>query len=207
MDDRDGLAEAGRETVRQRFIARLATSGLKPHGKLTEAQQAEVGKRLVKFLAYLSVPSLDTLADQVLSVAGGKGRDAWPSELVVRQMAEALERRPFEQAPIVADWLSSVEGDRAEAGGYLVQLYRHLRDNPRPPLPYDMTLIKQRAAEDRRREALILEREHLAVEADRVWRMEMAEDLRRAQEIVDRGRARRAQKQQAADAANGEAAA
>ena len=186
----------GRDAVRLHFVQRLAGAGLRLAKDVTDAKHADTMRRLVEFLAYLSVPSLEALADQVMQSATGKSRDVWPSELVIRQMAEALERRPFEQAPIVTSWLASIEGPKAEAGGYLVQLFRHLRAHRRPILPYDLTTIRAQAGDDARRAAVIRDREKdgVAGEDDRRWLAEMADDRAQAQAIVDRGTAARAEK-------------
>lgn len=203
MSEEHNHEATGREAVRLHFVQRLAGSGLKPAKGLTEAQHAEAQKKLVEFLSYLSVPSLVTLADQVLTVAGGKGRDSWPSELVIRQMAEGLEKRPVIMAPIVTSWLASIEGPKAEAGGYLAQLFRHLRTHPRPVMSYDLTQIRQQAADDRRREAVIQSRAEagLTSEDDLRWRADLAEDLRQAREIIDRAARARAEKLQTQGAA------
>lgn len=192
----------GKDAVRLHFVQRLAGSGLKLAREVTEAKHAETMRRLVDFLAYLSVPSLEALADQVLQAATGKNRDTWPSELLIRQMAEALEPRPFDMAPIVTSWIASIEGPKAEAGGYLVQLFRHLRSHKRPILPYDLTVIRRQGQEDDRRAAVIRDRikDGVASEDDRRWLASLADDLARAQAIVDQGRAARAAKM------NGEAA-
>ncbi|VDC31400.1 hypothetical protein [Pseudogemmobacter humi] len=197
--------DAGREAVRRLFVDRLAHSGLTLPKAMKPAAHEAVMKRLVDHLAYLSPQSLAVLADQVLSAAGGKDRNLWPSELMIRQMAEALERRPFEMALIVTSWLASIEGPQAEAGGYLVQMYRHLRSHPRPLLPYDRTTIRQQAVDDAQKIARIREKERDGVvpEIDRAWMAEMVEDQRRARAIVEAGAQARRRK---AEQGTGEAA-
>lgn len=192
---------AGRDVVRRIFIDRLEASGLR-RGKgqggkvLTDEQHSAMLKRLVDFLSYLAPASLEALADEVLDSATGPNRNLWPTELLIRQMAEAKERRPREMAPIVTSWLASVEGPRAEAGGYLVQLYRHLRKHSRPVLPYDLTQIRRDAETDQRRLRLIRERIDLdlAGSEDRAWLADWVEDEGRARAIIDKARAQRAKK-------------
>lgn len=197
---------AGRDAVRRLFVDRLETSGLqrgKAGGKvMTEDQHAAMLKRLVDFLAYLDPASLEALAEEVLESATGPRKNQWPTELLVRQMAEGKERRPRELAPIVTSWLASIEGPKAEAGGYLVQLYRHLRKHRRPVLSYDLTQIKREAESDQ--SALMRIRERFDIGSagaeDRAWLASWIEDEARARAIIDLARAQRAAKP------NGEAA-
>lgn len=192
---------AGRDVVRSLFVDRLETSGLQ-RGKgqggklLTEEQHAAMLKRLVGFLSYLSPASLEALAEEVLDSATGPKRNLWPSELVIRQIAEAKEKRPREMHPIVTSWLASIEGPKAEAGGYLVQLFRHLRKHPRPVLAYDLTQIRREAESDRRRLSLVRERVELGLAGseDQAWLAEFVEDESVAQGIIDKARVHRAKK-------------
>ncbi|RRH70021.1 hypothetical protein [Falsigemmobacter faecalis] len=186
----------GREAVRELVLRPLAASGLQRTKGLTEAEHEAVLKRLADYLSYLSRPSLEALADQILASAGGPKRNQWPSELLVRQMAEALERRPFSEKPIVRSWLASVEGPRAEVAGYLVQLYRHLRQHQRPVLPYDLRQVQQQATDDRRRRRMIEERLRVeqASDEERRWLTSLIEDEALAREIVARGQITRERK-------------
>lgn len=186
----------GREAVRELVLSRLTASGLQRGKGLSSTEHDAMLKRLADYLSYLSRPSLEALADQILEVATGPKRNLWPSELLIRQMAEALERRPFAEKPIVRSWLASIEGPRAEAAGYLVQLYRHLRQHQRPVLPYDLRQVQARATEDRRRRQLIEERIGYgqASEEERRWLLTLVEDEAAAREIVARGRVARERK-------------
>ena len=188
----------GRAAVRAHLVERLVAAGLRRAKGATEAEHARMLADLVDDLAWLSVPSLLALADQIMACAAGPKHDQWPSGLVVRQMAQALEPRPFEQAPIVTSWLASVQGPKAEAGGYLVQLYRCLRTIKRPVLPWDLKGVQDQAVEDRRRLVLIRERRAIGDDRpeDRAWAAAYAEDERLAQAIVDRGNAHRSAKAQ-----------
>lgn len=200
-DDEEGAEDAaGRAAVRQHLLHRLDVAGLRRGKGLTEADHAEMCRHLVEHLAYLSVPSLVTLADQVLADARGPKRDQWPPEVTIRQMAEALERRPVTDRPIVRSWLASVEGPRAEAGGYLVALFRALRKLGRPIMVYDLRAVQAEAVEDHRRRAMIAERRRAGDDRaeDRAWLSAWVEDERVAREIVDRGNRARAAKGQAA---------
>ncbi|GGE26682.1 hypothetical protein SAMN05421774_11241 [Gemmobacter megaterium] len=195
----------GREAVRELFVQRLATSGLQrgkgANGKpMTEAEHEALMQRLVTHLAYLSRPSLVALADEVLRAAGGPKRNVWPSEVLIRQMAAGKEDRPPAIPDIVRSWLASVAGPRAEASGYLVQLYRHLIAHPRPVMPHDLTLCQRQAVEDRSMRDRVQERIALGVasDADRAWLRRLVDDEAAAREIVARGDQARAARAQAA---------
>jgi len=196
-DDDTPHDSTGREAVRELVIRRLADSGLQRSKGQTEADQAAMARRLVDYLSYLSRASLETLADQILDAAVGPKRSQWPSELMVRQMAEALERRPFEEKPIVRSWLASIEGPKAEAAGYLPQLFRHLRQHQRPILPYDLRQVQEVAVADRRRRTMVEERIRYdqATDDERRWLRGLIEDEAAAREIVERGQIARQQKQ------------
>ena len=193
--------EAGmsnRERVRVLFVERIASSGVKPFGKQTVAQHIETLKKLGDYASHLSEQSLDALSDEVLGAAAA-ARGVCPSELAIRMMVDGKEPRPFEMAPIVTSWLASIEGPQAEAGGYLAQLYRHLRDHPRPVLVHDLTLVKKKAADDRQREAMVRERieRGRATDEERRWLSALVEDLRRARAIVEAGEIARREKKRA----------
>lgn len=198
----DGVS--AKASVRQNVIQRLEAAGLKrPRSCKNEAEFEAMKRRLVDFLAYLSPPSLEALADQLLSYADGKGRDLWLSELIIRQMAEALERRPAEEAPIVTSWLASVEGPRALAAGHAVEMLRYLRKKRSALMPYDRRMITEDAARNARQRQLIAERQRDGIDRpeDRAWQAEYAADLRLVEALVARGAQHRAEKQATAAAA------
>lgn len=188
---------SGRKAVRVNFIQRVQAAGLvRAKACKTEADHDSMIRRLVEYLAYLSPASIETLADQVLDLASGPKRNQWPTELCIRQMADALERRPFAEMPIVKSWLASVEGPQAERGGYLVELFRHLRRNPRPITSYDLQMIRTQAAENRRTQVLIDERRRHGIDRteDDDWVSAYCQDQERARAIVASGDHKRADK-------------
>lgn len=192
----------GKAAVRVRFVRRLNDAGLvRPKG-VSEAKHAEFEGHLVEALAYMSADTLDVLADEVLTHAGGGRRNEWLSEVVIRNMAAVLQPRPFVLKPIVSSWLASVEGPMAEMGGYLAELYQFLRSVARPVLPYDLRQIKEKAAENARMRSIIKERQAAGSDlaSDREWMDAYLADLRAAQAIVEAGKARRYEKQSGAAA-------
>lgn len=202
--DEEESFEAGRAVVRDLLINRLVAAGLKPRKGVSPAAHAKMADHLVGWLAYMSPDNLATLAEVVLTHASASGPQLgyWPSEVLIRNWAEALQPRPFRLHPIVASWLRSREGPTAAAGGYLVELLRWLKRHKRACMPFDLSRIKADAAENQRQITLARQR----VAADRAapgdhdmlaaWQRDLAEAL----QYVDEGHARRAQAAAARDA-------
>ncbi|MBZ4690933.1 MAG: hypothetical protein JG765_2184 [Cereibacter sp.] len=183
----------GRALVREAFLQRLAGAGLvRPKG-MGEAAHAEALSRLAGFLSYMGPDTLAVLAELVLDHAEGPRRNVWPSEAVIRGLARGLQERPLMEHPIVTSWLASIEGPKAELGGYLVELLRFLRRHPRPPMAMDRRKILEEAAENQRGRELMLGRVErgTATADDRAALAAYEEDLRQARDIVAAGRAKR----------------
>lgn len=181
---------SGRDAVRRILIDRLEAAGLARGRGVTAAQHEALMLRLVEVLAYMAPDNLATLAECVLDNATG-GR--WPSELLIRQWAEGLQARPPEQARIVTSWLASVEGPRADAEGWLVELYRFLVRHRRPPTAYDRTLLQAEAREVARRREIVegrIERGS-AGDDDLLWHRAWMADRALARALVADGAARR----------------
>lgn len=207
--DEEEAFEAGRTVVRDLLVNRLTTAGLRPRKGVSPAAHAKTMDHLVTWLAYMAPDNVTTLAESILTHAAKTGPDMglWPSELLIRNWAEAMQPKPFRLHPIVASWLRSREGPTAQAGGYLVELLRWLKRHKRPVGTYDMIAIKEAAADEQRRIAAIRDR----IEADRAaagdhealaaWQRDWAEAL----QYVDEGNAGRAAKAAATDG-NGVAA-
>lgn len=194
--------EAGRSVVRDVLVNRLTAAGLRPRKGVSPAAHAKTMDHLVTWLAYMAPDNVATLAESVLTHAAKTGPEfgCWPSEVTIRNWAEAMQPKPFRLHPIVASWLRSREGPTAMAGGYLVELLRWLKRHRRPCMTYDLTEIKEAAAHDQRRIAAIRDR----IDADRAaagdhealaaWQRDWAE----ATQYVDEGNTGRAAKAAAA---------
>ncbi|TMV86123.1 hypothetical protein FGG78_20130, partial [Thioclava sp. BHET1] len=87
----------GRERVRDLVVARLAEAGLRPARRQRPSAYEEMWKRLADHLAYMDSANLRTLADLLLDHAEGKRRDECPAEVVIRNLAHALQRPPLEE--------------------------------------------------------------------------------------------------------------
>lgn len=183
----------GKAAVRQHLIGRLTDAGLARPKGMTADQLTAMQGRLINTLAYMDPENLMTLAEGVMDMAAGPLRNQWPSEVIVRNHAHALQAPPFEQPRIVSSWLASVEGPTAQAGGWLVPLYRFLRRSGRPPLPYDMRSMRDEATEASRQITLIKDRieRGTASDADRAWLVAWQRDEAEAGRIVAAGTQRR----------------
>lgn len=196
-DGHDDTATEGREAVRVHFVQRVQDAGLgRPKG-LTEASYAEMLKGLVEWLAYMQVENLKTLAEIVVEAAL-IGRGKCPSEVFIKQTAKNLQDKPAIENRIFTSWLASVEGPKAQQGGYLVELFRFLRVRNAPPSGYDIRKIHEEADANQRTRYMIsgrLERD-VATPEDRAWMAAYAADKAAANDIVWAGAERRARKQQ-----------
>lgn len=187
----------GKAAVRQLFVQRVDEAGLVRMKGVTADAHARMIDRLVDKLSYLRTANLMVLAECVIDYsahAAGVGRGAWPAEVLVIGWAHGLQAPAPQTAPIVASWLRSVEGPVAEAGGYLVELYRHLIRHPVPVMVFTLTRIKEEARDNQRRQALIRDRieRNVDVPEDRAWLAAYLADQRTAREFVETGKAGRA---------------
>jgi len=196
-DGHDENATEGRAAVRLHFVQRLHDAGLTRSKGMTEAGYAEMMKQLVDFLSYMQVENLKTLAETVLDNAGGVKATQCPPEVLIRQWAKSLQDRPRSESRIFSSWLASIEGPPAQMAGHHVELMRHLRQNPRPPGPYDKIRIVEEARENRRMLKLIEERRSIGADTpdDQRFADAYAADLREANDIIQAGAERRAAKE------------
>ncbi len=202
--------EAGRAVVRALLVYRLTAAGLRPRRGLSAADHARSMDALVGHLAYMARDNVVTLAEIILTEAakpGATGR--WPSEVMVRQWAEALQKKPFRQHRIIRNWIASREGPVAEAGGYLVPLLRWLKRHQRAVMVHDLAQIRAEGADEQLRLAAMRQRisegrpwpdDHARLEA---WARDHAEAL----QYLDEGNLRRAAKAAGEEGDQGEVAA
>lgn len=148
----------GRAKVRALLIEPLEADGLqRPRGKGHDVESHKAFlDRLQDRLAYLDAETLVVLRHVVLRLAEGALQNQWPSLATVLNNAHRLASPP--DAPIVTSWLASVEGPRAEAGGFLVELHAFLARHGRPPQPRDMERIRDEARENSMRAARLQRR-------------------------------------------------
>lgn len=192
----DGAEEAraaGRARVREILLVPLA--GLeRPRGVAAAEYEA-----LADRLAYMTPEALRGLCEFVLAVAGKAargGRVVCPAPSLIRAFAHGIQLPPPHQSDYVASVMRSVLGLEALHGGWLVQLYRHLRKFG-PPLAmsdWQKGQLRDAAAEDARQLARVRERRDAGAPwpEDRAWLAAWHDDLRAAEALVAEGEARRA---------------
>ncbi|WP_422074124.1 hypothetical protein [Tranquillimonas rosea] len=185
--------KAGRDRVRSCLFDLLDQAGLvRKRGVSAEAHD-QARKRLIDHLAYMDEANLLTLAEVVMDHADGPQQNVMPAEVTIRNLAHGLQAPPFAEKRIVSSWLASVEGPIAEASGHLVELYRFLRANGRPPMAFDLTQIKERAGNNQRQRQLVGDRIERAAAsaADREWLEAYLQDERAARALVAQGQDKR----------------
>lgn len=176
----------GKARVREVLIDPLVNAGMTRHGKMTVEQEAAMIERIVSRLAYMGEDALAALREVVEAHARGRSRDAWPSELFILNSARRIEAPPATVSRLVRSMLQSASGDAAEAGGYLVELFRYLRRHGRPPTEtYCHDLIRAQAEDNQRRRARIRrDRDRGAVRSsDQIWLQHYHADRDRVMQI------------------------
>jgi hypothetical protein len=183
-----------RARVMALLIEPMRLAGVRRAKGLSVADHDAAMAQLCKRLGYLSDKSLESLAESLIDGATG---GCWPSETLVMSYAHGLEEPPEVQRKIFSSWLASVEGPQAEAGGYLVELYRFLLRAKRPPFPIDKREIRAEALANARRVELTRDRiaREVASAEDREWLQRYLADQQAARAIVEQGAQKRADKE------------
>ncbi|MGO4854906.1 hypothetical protein [Phaeovulum sp. W22_SRMD_FR3] len=181
-----------RARVKALLVERLRLAGLRRPSRFSVADQDAVALRLGERLGYMTAENLKTLAETLIN---NSGDGIWPSERVVMIFAHSLQEPPLTEHRIIGSWLASVEGPKAEAGGYLVELYRYLARAGRPPMPVDARQIRTDAAANARQVMLIRDRigRDAAGAEDRAWLEHYLADQQAARAIVAAGAEKRAE--------------
>ncbi|MBU2360410.1 MAG: hypothetical protein KKB02_16025 [Alphaproteobacteria bacterium] len=193
-------AEA-RARVQALFWDRIDEAGMQRprHGGslMTLDDYQAMRRRLCDRLAYLDPDNLLTLAELMICNASGPARPrlgVWPEAAILSE-AKALQVPPVADLPIITSWLASIEGPPAVAGGFEVELYRHLRRTGRPPLPYDMHRIREGGVEANRQIELVQGRidRDVATAEDRAWLEAYQRDRQAVAQIVKAGQDKRSE--------------
>ncbi|NBE05944.1 hypothetical protein GU920_00175 [Rhodobacter sp. CCP-1] len=182
--------------MRELLIDRLDRAGMIRRKGMTEAEHRDWLGKMVDRLAYMSRANLAVLAESLLAMGGGRGRNEWPSEVAILTFAEGLQKRPAHDLPLVQSWLRSIEGPAALAGGFEVELLRYLRKCRRPPMAMDMARIRAEAADNRRWVAMAEDRVARGVERpeDRGFLEAYTRDRDFARGLIAAGQERRDEK-------------
>lgn len=160
---------------------------VRKRGKSAEAHRDWLD-RLAARLAYMSADKLQDLAEVVAVYGGGKRKDQWPSDLSICNWARSLQKPPISESRLVRSYIQSAAGRAAIDGGYVVELFDHLKRYGAPPDAYAFSMIRQEADRNRGRCARIdRERERgVAGLADLNW-LERQDAIRaRCMAIVER---------------------
>jgi hypothetical protein len=183
-----------RARVMALLVEPMRLAGVRRLPKHTVADHENAMARLCQRLGYLSDKSLESLAESLID---GATSGCWPSEMLVMSYARRLEKPPVEESKIVSSWFSSIEGPKAEAGGYLVELYRFLLQAKRPPLFADDRKIYADARDNARMVERVRDRIARGAESaeDLEWLQRYLADQQAARAIVEQGAQKRADKE------------
>lgn len=177
----------GRQRVADLLIEPLTRKGMiRPAGMKADAFGA-MCETLKSRLAYMSPDKLQALAEVVEVNATGKARNRWPREVTVCNWAWRLQRPPASVSRLVRSYLQSEAGKAAARGGYLVELFEHLREFGVPLNEFTWSQIRAAADENRAKVKRIARAEELgrASLAAIQWRRDYMETRRRCLAIVN----------------------
>lgn len=145
----------GKERVRQCLIDPLSQKGMVRKRSRSVDDHEVMLASLEARLAYMMEDRLMALAEVVERFAEGPKKNIWPAEVSIRNWAVRLQEPPAGQSRLVRSYLQSGAGDAANTGGYLVELFFHLKKFGTPPNVYTASQIKQQAEENRRKRVAI----------------------------------------------------
>ncbi len=146
----------GKERVMNALILPLCEKGMvRKRGCSAEAHEKTLANLQAR-LAYMADDKLAALAEVVERHAEGPKKNIWPAEVSICNWAVRLQEPPASQSRLVRTYLQSGAGDAAKAGGYLVELFLHLKKFGAPPNGYSQSQIRQRAEDNQRRRAGIM---------------------------------------------------
>ncbi len=176
----------GKARVYRVLLEPLKERGMARPARMTVAAEQDMMDRLAARLAYMAEDRLQALAEVVEAHGGGKLRNTWPAEVSICNWARRIQQPPAGVSRLVRTMLQSAAGDAAEAGGYLVELFRFLRKHGTPPGDnYGYNLIQSEASENQSRRARILREQQkgIASTGDLDWLRHYMQDRIRAQDI------------------------
>lgn len=148
---------AGEKRVHVHLIDPLVRLGLvKPSG-MTVVQFDVMLEELRGKLAYMTELNLRALAEQVGNLAGGKNKDRFPIAAKILKWASEIQPPTDDASPLLRAVFAGELGRVAMAEDFGPELLVHVRRNRVWPKDHDMRLIRERAADVRRRIAMIEE--------------------------------------------------
>ena len=145
----------GKERVRLNLIDPLVERGMARKRGWTAADHQAMLESLAARLAYMDDDRLLALAEVVERYAEGPKKNIWPAEISITNWARRLQVPPASESRLVRSYLQSGAGAAAQSGGYLVELFNHLKKFGAPPNDYSLKCIREEAEENQRRRALI----------------------------------------------------
>ena len=176
----------GKERVRQYLIDPLVSGGMvRKRGQKVEEHDKMLAS-LEARLAYMFEDRLKALAEVVERYAEGPKKNIWPAEVSITNWARRLQEPPASESRLVRSYLQSGAGEAAVKGGYLVELFFHLKKWGAPPNEYSMKNILADADTNGRRLRVIegQREDGRASPRDLEWLARYMETRRRCLDII-----------------------
>ena len=142
--------ETKRDRVRRILITPLVQAGMRRQTKMKAPDCEAMLVRLADKLAHMSDANLRGLVALFTRHARGPERNQWPDEVSMVSWALAIQPPPPRANPYVVSVLQSEAGRRAEAGGYLTELYIHATRFGPPYKASSVALVLKEAEKNRR---------------------------------------------------------
>lgn len=142
---------AGKALVRAQLIDPLLKAGMVRRSGQTVAECEQMFAELEAKLSYMSAESLRALREFCIRRAGGKHKNTWPAQVSIENWACDIERPKPSDSQLVRSYLRSAAGVRAVEGGYVVELFWHLKNAGSPPKPFQIERLQVEAQENQKR--------------------------------------------------------
>lgn len=178
----------GKARVREHLIDPLERDGLvRKRGVTLQAHQDRLDG-LAARLAYMTAENLRALAEVVATYGGGPRKDVWPTDVSICNWARRLQTPPISESRLVRSYIQSAAGMAAIDGGYVVELFEHLKRYGAPPDVYSLSKIRTEADQRKGRRARIeRERERgIASQPDLDWLERQSAVFARCMAIVEK---------------------
>lgn len=147
----------GKERVERILTGPLEMMGMGRKRGVKVEDHAAMLDRLRARLAYMGEDELAALREVVERYATGRDLNTWPDEISVINWARRIQPPPPSESRLVRSYLQSGAGRAAQAGDYLVELFRYLKVQGQPPNEFALSQII-READERRRDLPRVER-------------------------------------------------
>lgn len=149
----------GKQRVREHLIEPLERLGLRRPSGMTVSQYKVMVEELCGRLSYMTALNLDALVVQVSTLPGGRDGSRFPIAAKILGWAADIQPPADTASPLMLAVFSGPLGRQSMEEDWAPELLSHLRKHRLWPRGMDLTRIKDRAGEARRRVALVSDRQ------------------------------------------------